>query len=91
LLTAPPSTDPSPIKPVKLSEHVKAYLAHTEKANRTSYKDASVLDRLLESIGDRLLSEISAFHIERWKTHRAAAVSKSTVNPRSSADLQFLS
>ena len=31
-------------------------------------------------IGDRLLSEISAFHIERWKTHRAAAVSKSTVN-----------
>ena len=27
-----------PIKPVKLTEHVKAYVAHTEKANRTGYK-----------------------------------------------------
>lgn len=68
------------IKPVPLSEHVKAYTAHTAKTNRSSYKDADVLSRLVESVGDRLLPEISAFHIERWKRERAEQVSKSTVN-----------
>src|SRR6266852_3230167 len=68
------------IKPVPLSEHIKAYTAHTAKTNRSSYKDADVLDRLLDSVGDRFLTDISAFHIERWKRHRAEQVSKSTVN-----------
>src|SRR5262245_30373549 len=68
------------IKPVKLSKHVADYEAHTAKANRTSYKDATVLAGLLESVGDRMLSDVSPFHVERWKTRRAEHVSKSTVN-----------
>jgi hypothetical protein len=68
------------LKSIRLSEHVKAYVAHTAKSNRTSYKDRAVLDTLIASIGDRRLDEISPFHIERWKQERAAEVSKSTVN-----------
>ncbi len=68
------------IKPVLLSKHVTAYVAHTAKANRSSYKDAGVLARLVTSIGDRTLGDISAFHIERWKRDRAEQVGKSTVN-----------
>lgn len=67
-------------KPVRLSEHVKAYVLHTAKSNVTSYKDRAVLDDFLASVGDRPLDEVSAFHIERWKQERAADVSKSTVN-----------
>jgi integrase len=67
-------------KPVKLSEHVKAYVAHTGKTNRSSYKDAAVLERLVGSVGDRVLNEVSAFSIERWKRERAEEVSRSTVN-----------
>jgi integrase len=69
-----------PIKPVKLSAHVKAYLAHTEKTNRTSYKDEPVLTAFVETTGDRPINEVSPFHVERWKTRRAEQVSKSTVN-----------
>jgi integrase len=69
-----------PVRPIRLSEHIKAYVAHTEKTNRSSNKDQPVLDGLVASIGDRLLTEISAFHIERWKRERAAVVSQSTVN-----------
>ena len=68
------------IKPVRLSEHVKAYLGHTAKSNRTAYKDCAVLDTLITSIGDRPIDDVSPFHIERWKQERAADVSKSTVN-----------
>jgi hypothetical protein len=67
-------------KPVLLSAHIKAYVDHTAKNNRSSYKDQAVLDRLRASVGDRPLSEISAFHIERWKRERAEAVTRSTVN-----------
>jgi hypothetical protein len=67
-------------KPVRLSEHVKAYVKHTTKSNATAYKDQAVLDSLIASVGDRPLDEVSAFHIERWKQERAEDVSKSTVN-----------
>src|SRR5262249_47025511 len=46
-----------PPKPVRLTEHVKAYIKHTAKTNRTSYKDQAVLDRLVVSVGDRSISE----------------------------------
>ena len=65
---------------VKLSEHIKAYVAYTKKTNRTSYKDADVLARFLEVVSDRRLKEISPFHLERWKSSRAKDVSQSTVN-----------
>jgi integrase len=65
---------------VKLSAHVKTYLAHTAKTNRTSYKDEAVLERLVKSIGDRPITEVSPFHLERWKRERAEQVSRSTVN-----------
>jgi hypothetical protein len=68
------------IKPVLLSKHIEAYVTHTAKANRTSYKDAAVLARLVESMGDRALGDVSAFHVERWKRERADAVEKATVN-----------
>jgi integrase len=67
-------------KPVKLSAHVKAYTEHTAKSNRSSYKDVDVLNRLVESVGDRLITDVSPFHIERWKSQRAENVSRSTVN-----------
>jgi integrase len=67
-------------KPVKLSAHVKTYVAHTEKTNRSFGKDQAVLDRFVASVGDRHLTEVSAFHIERWKRERSDEVSRSTVN-----------
>jgi integrase len=69
-----------PVKPVRLSEHVKAYAAHTAKTNRSSNKDRPVLDGFVASVGDRFLTDVSAFHVERWKRERAAVVSQSTVN-----------
>src|SRR5207249_6864115 len=57
-----------------------AYVAHTAKTNRSAYKDAAVLQGFMESVGDRLITEISPFHIERWKRERAGDVSRSTVN-----------
>src|SRR4051812_20786806 len=62
------------------SEHVKAYVKHTEKTNRSSYKDAAVLARLVASAGDRPIAEVSGLQIERWRQERASEVSKSTVN-----------
>ena len=67
-------------KPVKFSEHLKAYLAHTAKANISSNKDQRVLNGFLASVGDRSIAEVSAFHVERWKRDRADVVSRSTVN-----------
>jgi len=67
-------------KPIRLTEHVKAYLLHTAKSNSTSYKDRAVLDTFVASVGDRPIDEVSPFHIERWKQERAEDVSKSTVN-----------
>ena len=69
-----------PVKPIRLAEHLTAYLAHTEKTNRSSNKDRPVLDRFAASVGDRLLTDVSAFHVERWKRERAGYVSQSTVN-----------
>src|SRR5262245_4575413 len=68
------------VKPVKLTEHVKAYVAHTAKTNRSSYKDQAVLDRFVASVGNRSIAEVSPFHVERWKQERAAIVTQSTVN-----------
>lgn len=67
-------------KGVKLSEHIKAYTTYTEQTNRTSYKDAAVLERFLAEIGDRRMSEVSPFHLEQWKSARVKQVSQSTVN-----------
>lgn len=67
--------------PIKLSVHVTAYVAHTVKANRSApAKDDRVLKAFLASVGDRLITEVSAFHIERWKQQRAEVVSRSSVN-----------
>ena len=68
-------------KPVKLSEHITSYVAHTSKTNLSAEaKDQRVLDAFLASVGDRLITDVSAFHIERWKQQRAEAVSRSSVN-----------
>jgi integrase len=66
--------------PVRLSDHIQAYVQHTAKTNRTAYKDRAVLDTLLASAGDRSLEDVSPFHVERWKQERAEDVSQSTVN-----------
>lgn len=63
-----------------LKDHIKAYTEHTKKKNRTAYKDAAVLKRFLESVGDRSLGDVSPFHVERWKSQRAESVARSTVN-----------
>jgi len=69
------------LKPIKLSEHVKAYADWAEKTNRSSIrKDRRVLNHFVETIGDRDLDEITAFHVERWKTLRAKDVMQSSVN-----------
>jgi hypothetical protein len=67
-------------KPVTLSQHIKAYVEHTAKTNRSSYKDRPVLNAFAASVGDRLITEVSPFHVERWKGQRAEQVSRSTVN-----------
>jgi hypothetical protein len=69
------------LKSVKLSEHVDAYANWAEKTNRSSLlKDRGVLKGFLATVGDRALDEITAFHVERWKTQRAKDVSQSSVN-----------
>jgi len=66
---------------ITLKEHIKAYVEHTAKTNTTAYKDQAVLDRFAAIAGaDRLLSDISAFQVERWKLARAESVSRATVN-----------
>jgi integrase len=67
-------------KPIKLSAHVRAYVEYTEKTNASSNKDTRVLDAFVASVGDRPITEVSAFHVERWKRARAEQVSLSTVN-----------
>jgi len=39
-----------------------------------------VSNRFVASFGDRLLTDVSGFHVERWKRERAGVVSQSTVN-----------
>src|SRR5215831_4096451 len=51
-----------PIKPTKLSKQIADYVTDTAKRNRTSYKDEAVLERFRESVGDRMLTEVSPFH-----------------------------
>jgi hypothetical protein len=65
---------------VRLSEHITSYTTHTEKSNRTSYKHAAVLARLLKEVGERRVKEVSPFHLEKWKAARAKEVSQATVN-----------
>ena len=45
-------------KPVRLSEHVTAYVKHTRKTNITSYKDRAVLNTFVASVGDRPIDEV---------------------------------
>jgi integrase len=69
------------LKTVKLSEHADAYADWAEKTNRSSLlKDRRVLKGFLASVGDRPLDDITAFHVERWKTLRSKEVSQSSVN-----------
>jgi len=56
------------------------YVAHTAKTNRSSYKDQAVLDRFVASVSDRMMTDVSPFHVERWKRERADIVTQSTVN-----------
>jgi hypothetical protein len=68
-------------KPIKLSEHVKAYADWAEKTNRSALaKDRRVLTQFAATIGDRFLDDITAFHVERWKTLRSKDVAQSSVN-----------
>lgn len=68
-------------KSIKLSEHVKSYAEWAEKTNRSALrKDRRVLTQFMATIGDRSLDEITAFHVERWKTLRARDVAQSSVN-----------
>lgn len=64
-----------------LAQHVKDYLAYTEKHNTTHYKDAAVLSKLEAIAGKIALQEVAPFTIERWRQARLQdGVSKSTVN-----------
>jgi integrase len=65
---------------VKLSALIKTYQSHIEQDHRTADKAERVLADFLEFIGDRRLSDISGFHIEKWKIGRAKDVEQSTVN-----------
>ena len=66
---------------IKLSEHVKTYADWAEKTNRSALrKDRRVLRQFVATVGDRFLDEITAFHVERWKTLRAREVARSSVN-----------
>ena len=68
-------------KPIKVSEHVKMYAEWAEKTNRSALrKDRRVLTQFVDTIGDRLLDEVTAFHVERWKTLRSKDVAQSSVN-----------
>lgn len=67
-------------KAQRLSVHVTRYLEHTAAVNVTSYKDEGVLTRLKTLVGDKWLTEIKSFDIERYKTARIKDVAKSTVN-----------
>lgn len=67
-------------KPQRLSVHIERYTEHTAAVNATSYKDAGVLNRLKTLVGDKWLTEIKSFDIERYKTARIKGVAKSTVN-----------
>ena len=68
-------------KAIKLSEHVKTYADWAEKTNRSALrKDRRVLTQFVATIGDRFLDEITAFHVERWKTLRSRDVTQSSVN-----------
>lgn len=69
--------DPEPWPDRSHADALALYVAHTAKMNRSSYKDQAVLDRLVKSTGDRLLTEVSPFQIERWKRERADTVSQS--------------
>ncbi len=69
------------IQAPNLSEHTKSYADWAGKTNRSSLlKDPRVLKGFLATVGDRPLDEITAFHVERWKTLRARQVSRSSVN-----------
>lgn len=72
--------DEKPQESIRLSTQIADYKNHTKTANVTHYKDEKVLTRLLKSVGDRPLKDVSPFHIERWKQQRAGDVEKSTVN-----------
>jgi len=39
-----------------------------------------VLTQFVDIVGDRMLDEITAFHVERWRTLRSKDVSQSSVN-----------
>jgi integrase len=69
------------VKSVKLSDHIKTYVAWSEIENRSAKKkDGRVLDGFLAFVGGCAIERVTAFDIERWKTARAKAVQKSTVN-----------
>jgi integrase len=67
-------------QPMSLSAHVKDYVAHTAKKNRTADKDPLVLQKLIDVIGDLPLNRVSPFHVEQWKSARVREVSRSSVN-----------
>jgi integrase len=65
-----------------LSAHQTRYLAFARSDHPVTAdtKDALVLAGLLALFGDKRLDQVSAFDIERWRTERVKAVSRSTVN-----------
>jgi len=69
-----------PVRSPLLSDFVTDYLAAAEEEHVTYNKDTRVLAQFQRFIGDRRLTDISQFAIEKWKISRAKEVAQSTVN-----------
>jgi hypothetical protein len=65
---------------VTFSALITSYLAHIEKEQRTVDKAKRVLAQVLAVIGNRSVSDISPFQIEKWRLARVQDVDQSTVN-----------
>ncbi|GAC1467940.1 MAG: hypothetical protein PVSMB1_16850 [Gemmatimonadaceae bacterium] len=69
-----------PVGSPLLSDFVTDYLSAAEEEHVTYNKDTRVLAQCQRFIGDRRLTDISQFAIEKWKISRAKQVTRSTVN-----------
>jgi integrase len=70
----------APLATTKLSALIKDYQEACEAEHKTSNKDVRVLKQFQAHVGDRPISDVTAFAIDKWKRDRAKSVSQSTVN-----------
>lgn len=80
----------APVKKVRLSAAVDAYVAHAKKKQRSAEKTERVLTQFLAFVRDRPLGDVSTFLIEKWKLDRAKSTGPSTVNRELTALKGFL-